>query len=124
MPTFSIDRFESLRRAGISYARMEEILGVSRNTLKSYARRNPAEDAKARSACAFCGSKMFPRGKQRFCSDTCRYAWNYSHRILDAHNAIRKKCPHCGETFFSYPSSHKIYCCRECYLSGRYGRRI
>ena len=37
MPNFSVDRFESLRRAGKTYSEMERILGVSRNTLKSYA---------------------------------------------------------------------------------------
>ena len=37
MPNFSVDRFESLRRAGKTYSEMEKILGVSRNTLKSYA---------------------------------------------------------------------------------------
>ena len=123
MPAFSLDRFEALRRAGKSYDQISEILGVSRNTLKSYARRNPTEETNTRSKCAFCGSMMTPRGKQRFCSDTCRYAWNYSHRILNSHNALRKKCPHCGQMFFSYPSSNKVYCCRDCYLAGRYGRR-
>ena len=37
MPNFSVDRVESLRRAGKTYSEMEKILGVSRNTLKSYA---------------------------------------------------------------------------------------
>ena len=124
MPAFSLDRFEALRRAGKSYSQIAEILGVSRNTLKSYARRNPTDEAKARTVCAFCGTKMISRGKQRFCSDSCRYAWNYSHRILDATNAIQKVCPHCGRSFFSYPSSNKMYCCRDCYLAGRYGRRM
>ena len=125
MPNFSIDRFESLRRAGKTYAQMENILGVSRNTLKSYARRAALPEISPRqSVCLFCGKKMEPRGKQRYCSDTCRYAWNYSHRILDQHNAVSKQCPQCGRSFFSYPSSHKVYCCRTCYLAGRYGRRV
>ena len=124
MPAFSVDRFISLRRAGMSYAQMEQILGVSRNTLKSFARRHPAEASKTKSVCSFCGCNMFARGKQRFCSDTCRYAWNYTHRILNAHNSVLKKCAHCGKSFYSYPSSHKVYCCRDCYLAGRYGRRI
>ena len=123
MPAFSLDRFESLRRAGMSFAQMSEILGVSRNTLKSYARRNPTEEPKARTNCAFCGGKIIPRGKQRFCSNTCRYAWNYSHRILNAHNAIQRTCAYCGQSFYSYPSSRKVYCCRDCFLSGRYGRK-
>ena len=71
MPNFSVDRFESLRRAGKTYSEMEKILGVSRNTLKSYVH----------------------------------------------------TCAHCGQPFYSYPSSHKVYCCRDCYLAGRYGRR-
>ncbi len=101
MSVFSIDRFESLRRSGMSYAQISEILGVSRNTLKSYARRNPTKVSKTHSSCAFCGGKLSPRGKQRFCSNTCRYAWNYTHRILDAHNAILKECANCGRPFYA-----------------------
>lgn len=125
MTAFSIDRFESLRRAGMSFSQMSEILGVSRNTLKSYARRYALPETSAgQSVCQFCGRKIQPRGKQRYCSDTCRYAWNYSHRILDQNNAVSKQCPQCGRSFFSYPSSHRVYCCRACYLAGRYGRRL
>lgn len=125
MPKFSVDRFIALRRAGKTYAEMEKILGVNRNTLKSYVHTHsvPAK-GEAQPVCASCGCKMYPRGKQRFCSDTCRYAWNYSHRVLNAQNAEQKKCAHCGKSFYSYPSSHKVYCCRDCYLAGRYGRRL
>ena len=124
MPNFSVDRFESLRRAGKTYSEMEKILGVSRNTLKSYAHTHGVpKKGESKPVCALCGCNMNPRGKQRFCSDTCRYAWNYSHRIMNAQNAVRKTCAHCGQPFYSYPSSHKVYCCRDCYLAGRYGRR-
>ena len=124
MPNFSVDRFESLRRAGKTYSEMEMILGVSRNTLKSYAHTHGLpKKGESKPVCALCGCNMNPRGKQRFCSDTCRYAWNYSHRILNAQNAVRKTCAHCGQPFYSYPSSHRVYCCRDCYLAGRYGRR-
>lgn len=71
MPNFSVDRFESLRRAGKTYSEMEKILGVSRNTLKSYAHTHGVpKKGESKPVCALCGCNMNPRGKQRFCSDT------------------------------------------------------
>lgn len=124
MASFSVERYETLRRAGNSFSQIAEALGVSRNTLKSYARRNgDVAEKEDRKTCLCCGRKIGTKGKRIFCSDRCRYAWHYTHRLLDVHNAVKKNCAHCGKQFFSYPSSNKVYCCRECYLAGRYGRR-
>lgn len=64
MPNFSVDRFESLRRAGKTYSEMEKILGVSRNTLKSYAHTHGVpKKGESKPVCALCGCNMNPRGK-------------------------------------------------------------
>ena len=91
--------------------------------LKSFFRRADADKAVAAiTACVHCGNTIAVKGKRRFCSDGCRYAWSYSHRFLSAHNAVEKKCACCGGRFFSYASSHRKYCSRTCYIADRYGK--
>lgn len=116
-------RLLEMRQAGMSFAQISADLGISKNTLKSFCRRVDADiDAAVTSACARCGIHFAAKGKRRFCSEGCRYAWNYSHRILSVHNAVEKKCVCCGKCFFRYASSHRKYCSRACYIADRYGK--
>ena len=116
-------RLLEMRQAGLSFAQISTDLGISKNTLKSFCRRvDTSKDAAATIACVRCGNPFAVKGKRRFCSDGCRYAWSYSHRILRAHNAVEKKCACCGERFFSYACSHRKYCSRACYIADRYGK--
>jgi endogenous inhibitor of DNA gyrase (YacG/DUF329 family) len=116
-------RLTEMRQEGLSFAQISADLGVSKNTLKSICRRADADKgATATTVCARCGNPFAVSGKRRFCSDGCRYAWSYSHRILSADNAVEKKCACCGKRFFSYASSHRKYCSRACYIADRYGK--
>jgi endogenous inhibitor of DNA gyrase (YacG/DUF329 family) len=115
-------RLFEMRQAGMSFAQISADLGLSKNTLKSFFRRADTTKEAATTACARCGDPIAIKGKRRFCSDGCRYAWSYSHRILSVHNAVEKKCACCGERFFSYASSYRKYCSRACYLADRYGK--
>lgn len=113
-----------LRRSGESYGQIAEALNVSENTVKSFCRREGILAApESAPRCSHCGKRMAPtaRGtRRRFCSDACRYAWNFAHRTLDETNAKSKRCACCGKPFFSYPSSDRKYCSRACYLRDRY----
>ena len=116
-------RLLEMRQAGLSFAQISADLGISKNTLKSFCRRvDTTIDAATTTACARCGNPFATKRKRRFCSDGCRYAWSYTHRILSAHNAVEKKCACCGERFFSYASSQRKYCSRACYIADRYGK--
>lgn len=116
-------RLLEMRQAGLSFAQISADLGISKNTLKSFCRRVEAnKDTASTTTCARCGSPFAVKGKRRFCSDGCRYAWNYAHRILSARNAVEKKCACCSRRFFSYASSHRKYCSRACYIADRYGK--
>ena len=112
-----------MRQAGLSFAQISADLGISKNTLKSFFRRADANKGTAATiACVHCGNPFAVKGKRRFCSDGCRYTWSYSHRTLNIHNAVEKKCACCGKRFFSYVSSHRKYCSRACYIADRYGK--
>ena len=113
-----------MRENGKSYGQIAAALGLSENTVKSYCRRAGLQTFVARTICLQCGKILLPEkhGRRRFCSDACRYAWAYSHRILGPQNAIQKQCAACKKSFFSYPSSHRKYCSHGCYIADRYGR--
>ena len=116
-------RLLEMRQAGMSFAQISADLGISKNTLKSNYRRMDADkDAAPTTACVRCGNPIAFKGKRRFCSDRCRYAWSYSHRTLSSHNAVQKECACCGKLFFSYASSHRKYCSRACFIADRYGK--
>lgn len=114
-----------MRENGKSYSQIAAAMGLSENTVKSCCRRMGVQILIPKAACPQCGKALLPsaRGqRRRFCSDSCRYAWDYAHRILDARNAVSGKCKACGKVFFSYPSSHRKYCSHGCYIADRYGR--
>jgi len=120
------DHLRGLRQAGKSYGQIAEALALSENTVKSFCRREGILAVpESGDLCPRCGKPMAPttRGtRRRFCSDTCRYAWNFAHRVLGEKNAVSKRCACCGKSFFSYPSSGRKYCSRACYMRDRYGK--
>ena len=116
-----------LRRSGKSYGQIAKALNISENTAKSICRRegitlrSPSRPRR----CSRCGRPIdltMYGTRRRFCSDTCRYAWNFAHRMLSAINAVSKRCDCCGQLFFSYPSSESKYCSRACYIRDRFGK--
>ncbi|MDD3244269.1 MAG: RNA polymerase subunit sigma-70 [Eubacteriales bacterium] len=126
MTSHDKDVLRDMRQAGKSYGQIAALLGISENTVKSFCRRaqiRPAPSAETLCLCCRKPLKM-PSGKrqQHFCSDACRYAWHYAHRVLDARNAVGKPCAACGQPFFSFPSSHRKYCSHTCYIVDRYGK--
>lgn len=115
-----------LRRSGKSYGQIAKTLNISENTAKSICRREGIL-AVPQSAdhCPRCGGPISHAAqgpRRRFCSDTCRYAWNFAHRVLSEINAVSKRCDCCGQLFFSYPSSGRKYCSRACYIRDRFGK--
>jgi hypothetical protein len=126
------ERISSMRLAGESYSTIAEVLGMSRNTVKSYCQRNfcekhhdESESCINRGKCEMCGSAIAQAAgyrKRRFCSDICRTAWWNAHRNLIAGNAKAEyTCAACGKRFTDYPGRQRKYCSHACYIAHRYG---
>lgn len=117
-----------MRQSGKSYGQIALALNVSENTVKSFCRRESIlATTETSSRCSNCGKSITAgtHGERRcFCSDTCRYAWNFAHRVLGERNAISKRCAGCGKVFFSYASSGRKYCSHACYIHYRYGKVV
>lgn len=132
-------RLSAMRKAGRSYTEIAAELGISKNTIKTFCRRNgltsevesaPVEVTPAPTTerlCPRCGKPVIqPEGRKqkKFCSDTCRNRWWNSHMDMVKRKAIYEyTCPTCGSAFTAYGNSHRKYCCHECYIADRFGGR-
>ena len=82
-------RLIEMRQAGATFTKIAAALHVSKSTLKSFYRRMEGDAPSAK--CIRCGKPLPHETKHRYCSDSCRFAWCYEHRVLDTHNAIEKQ---------------------------------
>lgn len=114
-----------LRANGNSYGQIAEELGVSKNTIASFIKRNEVNQSNElkESNCQNCGLSIrsLPKKKQRkFCSDACRMQW-WNNNLDD----VNKKafyvieCKNCSKTFKTYGNRDRKYCSLECYNSSR-----
>ena len=121
-----------LRRQGVGYKRIAAIMEISVETVKSYCRRNPEEDATkpvipvgceaaVHSPCKHCGSLLQQTsGKRRreFCGSACRAAYWRAHP-----KTVRfQYCAGCG-TLLPMGSVSRKYCSHACYIRHRFGRK-
>ena len=132
-------RLTALRKAGRSYTEIADVLGISKNTVKTFCRRNglspeveiiPEEIVSVSTTdrfCPHCGKPVIQtqgRKEKKFCSDVCRTRWWNSHLSLVNRKAVYEfSCPTCGSAFTAYGNRHRKYCCHECYIADRFGGR-
>lgn len=127
---------QSLRESGYSYARIATVLGVPKNSVKSYCNRfgirlgsgDQSIDADDITRCKQCGLAI-ERGHRsatkRFCSSECRMRWWNAHRDHAASKVARiTVCANCKKAFRSYAGEHRKYCCHECYIAHRFKRGV
>lgn len=97
-------------------------LQISVNTVRSYIRRHPPEDA-VRVECRQCGKPILQvkgRKAKYFCSDKCRNAWWNAHPEKVQRKAYyHLTCEYCGKEFISYGNRKRKYCSRPCYADAR-----
>ena len=89
-------RLTAMRIAGSSYTEIADALCISKNTVKTFCRRNglapevestPVDDIPAERLCPHCGKPVIQlegRKEKKFCSDTCRNRWWNSHMVLES----------------------------------------
>ena len=137
MNDFERDQIKKLRECGYSYGCIANELGLPKDTVKSHCRRHGLDGvAKVNSKgisrkeillCKTCGIAVIQtpgRKAKKFCSDRCRMKWWNSHA-----DQVNKKatydmvCANCGCSFQVYGDSKRKYCCHECYVEGRFGKK-
>jgi endogenous inhibitor of DNA gyrase (YacG/DUF329 family) len=113
------NEIKTFRDEGLSYAQIAALVGLSPNTVKSFCRRLGEKNP----LCRNCGKPLNRREGRKpriFCSDRCRCAWWNAHReLVKQKSACHLRCIHCGKEFSDY-NSHRKYCCRNCYIQGRF----
>ena len=140
MKTSDKNMIVQMRRDGVSMAEIADKLGLPRNTVKSFCRRNgltgdaetvPAltiTDRQEQKACLCCGKPVvqYPgRKEKKFCSDKCRLRfWNGSLGATQLNGMMAYRCPVCGKQFFAYPGRNRKYCSHDCYVSARFGGAV
>lgn len=115
-----------LRREGLGYTAVAKQLGISKDTIKSFCRRNglSGELEPVQDICRECGQPL-PQAEgmkpRVFCCETCRVKWWREHP-----NRIRQRavysftCACCGKPFTAYGNAHRKYCSHECYIKARF----
>jgi len=128
----------NLRALGIGYKTIADKIGLSKDTIKSFCKRNningPGEIVKLnfqvmqdkKTACPCCGKnfniKSVGRPK-RFCSEECRRKWwkeNPDKRKMRATAIYKLTCNNCNKEFKSYGNKNKKYCSKDCYFNYRF----
>ena len=123
----------SLRSQGFGYTKIAQALGLSKNTVKSYCKRNNLSGAALEntdmpiftpSFCLECGkaiTQVSGRKEKKFCSDECRHKWwNARPEKITRKAVYSYDCAVCGKTFTAYANSHRKYCCHACYIADRF----
>lgn len=120
------EKIIELRHEGSSYAEISAEIGIPKETVKSFCRRNgmvtQTPKAAAENACRNCGNLIVQNPKVRkkvFCSAVCRTAWWKA----NPHSATANRtCAYCGKSFSAYGNSVQKYCSHSCYISARFGK--
>ncbi len=122
-----------MRKSGIGYAAIAQELGLSKNTVKTFCRRNDlisasGEVPQAETNKRFCPQCGVPvqqtpgRKEKKFCSNICRNKWWNAHQGDVKRKAMYEfVCPACGKSFYAYGNRHRRYCSHECYIRARFG---
>ena len=126
------EEIQRLRLDGKSYTQISELLGLSRNTVKSVCQRNDFHSLEGADAiadlyhCCNCGVPILQtigRKHRRFCCAACRRTWWGMHRDTGKKKTTDKiVCEYCGRSFEDYAKNHRKYCCHACYIANRFGK--
>ena len=142
MTTDQKKKIYQMRLEGQSYTQIASALGISKNTIKSYCRRNNLTGCKSSTVansttkavketftvCKHCGKPLAQgtRGQpKKFCSEECRRIWWKCN-----HNQIVKKawytliCSGSSNEFESYGNQNRKFCCHACYIKKRFEKAV
>lgn len=121
-----------MRHSGTSFTKISEMTGVSRNTVKSFCRRQNIdikddtwqENTADEFYCKECGVKLQrKKGAKapKFCSAACRTKWWNAHPEQVKRKAIYTfNCAYCGKPFTAYGNKGRKFCSHSCYVAYRF----
>jgi predicted nucleic acid-binding Zn ribbon protein len=115
MTTREANLIERYRQEGMGAKKIAAELKLPLNTIKSYLRRHPAEEADL--YCLQCGKAIKQlRGtrEKKFCSDKCRLDWWHKHQEQLQRKTTEQVCAFCGKTFATHKKDQR-FCSRLCY---------
>lgn len=131
-------QIHDLRLKGVGYKAIAAVLGKSRDSVRSFCRRNGLdgdsrvvalnvkEKIKNHLLCSCCGKSIKQKGRgrtRRFCSEECRRKWwkeNPKERNKKETATYDYTCPHCHKEFSCYGNKKRKYCSHDCYIKSRF----
>lgn len=134
------EKIRELRLKGMGYKGIAGLLGLSRDSVRGFCKRNGLdgdscvvalnveEKVKRNLLCACCEKpiKQKEQGRtKKFCSEECRRKWwreNQSERNKSDDATYQYTCPHCGKEFSVYGNKKRKYCSHNCYIKDRFWR--
>ena len=126
------EEIQKLRDSGYGYATIADALGLTKNQVSAFCRREGLAGSVANgrgvlpdtNCCRCCGKRLAQTpGKKnaKFCSTSCRTRWWNAHLDLVKRRAVYEyTCAGCGRPFSAYGNSHRKYCSHECYIHARF----
>ncbi|MGO1368527.1 helix-turn-helix domain-containing protein [Senegalia sp. (in: firmicutes)] len=138
MTDYERQEIYKLRKEGLGYKAIGTMLGLTRDTVRSFCRRNNLggngkivslnievmKDKKL--LCLNCGKFMKVKNKGRprkYCSDKCRRTWwkeNQDKTVQREASTYKHTCLYCGEEFSVYGNKKRKFCSHDCYIKYRF----
>lgn len=124
------DKIIQFRKQGFGYSDISRELDISKDTIKSFCRRNGLVPScekyfDDKDKCRECGKPLIQQEKRKrriFCSKVCREKWWTKHADRINRKAVYTfTCAGCGKSFTAYGNSKRKYCSHNCYITDRFG---
>ena len=138
MTDYERQEIYKLRKEGLGYKAIGTILGLTRDSVRSFCKRNNLDGnaevvglnlkvmKEKNLLCINCGKLMDIKEKGRprkYCSDECRRAWwnkNQDKRTQGEAAIYKYNCLFCGEEFTIYGNKTRKFCSHDCYIKYRF----
>jgi len=126
------EKIKALANNGYGIKAISDALGISRNTIKSFCRRNNVKVESVKKGekisdgvfCLNCGKELIQIPGKRlklYCCSKCKNDWwNRKHKECGGKANYKIVCNECGNTFYSYGNVNRKYCSHSCYINHRF----
>lgn len=124
------EEIKYFRKQGLGYADIGRKLRISKDTVKSFCRRNGLMVSSSKlvdnkDRCRECGKTITQQEKKKkriFCCKACREKWWAEHADRIDRKAIYTfTCAKCSRIFTAYGNKNRKYCSHDCYIADRFG---